>query len=101
MSIQPQPVSLSYERSRDRPARPRPGWYTCALILGLTPLIFGTAVFCLWLLTGRRWLVVTGIFTILIGTVLVLGGIVLLVAYVLNQRRLPGISRPHLYRRSA
>jgi hypothetical protein len=51
-------------------------WHRIALVCGLIPLIIGISVFCSWILTRWDWLMLAGFFTVVIGFLLFLGGLV-------------------------
>ena len=51
-------------------------WHRVALTYGLLPLIVGIAVFSVWLLTRWDWLMFAGLYTIGIGLILFVGGLI-------------------------
>ena len=68
-------------------ARQRFFW-RAAIVCGLVPLLAGTAVFLLWLLTDWMPLMLAGYVTILGGTAIVLAGLVFLGMYAIQAPRL-------------
>ena len=63
-------------RSGSSAARPplTAGPYRLAVLCGVVPLLAGAAIFTAWTLTGWRWLMLAGLVTIGIGTVVFLVG---------------------------
>lgn len=51
-------------------------WHRIAFICGLLPFLAGTTIFAVWLLTRLDWLILAGYFTIIIGLLLFVGGLV-------------------------
>ncbi len=60
--------------------------YQIALACGLVPLVVGTSIFVLWLVTRWNWLIPTGMLTIAAGMVVVGTGLVALLRYVWISR---------------
>ncbi len=73
---------------------------TIPRLCGAIPLVTGSAVFCLWLVTGWDWLCLAGYFTILGGFVLFAAGAGALVRYHFLSARTPGCSPRSVLRRT-
>ncbi len=72
--------------------------YRVAMICGVTPLVVGTSIFALWLVTRWDWLVLAGVYTIYGGTIIFLCGSVALARFYWLAARQSGFPRRVLWR---
>jgi len=66
-----------------------------ATLLGAVPLVLGTSIYVAWRATGWPWLIVAGIWTLLLGFATVIVGEVVLVLHVRRVSRQPRLGKPY------
>src|SRR5215471_9423974 len=71
--------------------------HRAAVFCGATPLLLGTAIFIVWVLTRRDWLMIAGAVILYAGLIIVAADGIALAVSCWMAFRTPGVSRRHVW----